>query len=281
MDIKHRINVNTHNIEILSTIQKMGVEQNIVKLPGAGGNLITIFILESDPRWNEVISLVKEEKEFELYGKGDQFESIFSNSEIREADFLRLISTFEQGYPQPESTWPLKQNSLDNVCSKCGIYNQTNKIRINKEPNLKDNSFMSLIGIGECFCVPYVITELKRFEAKGFQEWNVIVNKTDQPSKNIQQLYIPAINPPGMIPESQLLNIVCPVCGTKKYLPHIKGKMRLRKDSTLIGSDFMLTNEWFGTGLIAYREIIVSNRIANFIIDRQWKGVRFKVIELV
>lgn len=45
--------------------------------------------------------------------------------------------------------------------------------------------------------------------------------------------------------------------------------------------DFVRTDEWFGSGLIAFREILVSNRVARLILDKGWQGVRMKGVELV
>jgi hypothetical protein len=57
--------------------------------------------------------------------------------------------------------------------------------------------------------------------------------------------------------------------------------MYLKKEAVLPDTEFMLTHEWFGHGLLSWREILVSNRVASRILDKGWQGVRFKVIELV
>ncbi len=45
--------------------------------------------------------------------------------------------------------------------------------------------------------------------------------------------------------------------------------------------DMFHSFEWFGSGHAAYREIIISNHFARLILEKGWKGVRMKVIELV
>jgi hypothetical protein len=45
--------------------------------------------------------------------------------------------------------------------------------------------------------------------------------------------------------------------------------------------DFQLTAEWFGSGHMAYRETIVSNKVAKLILEHKLKGVTFKVVELI
>jgi hypothetical protein len=281
MDIKHRISVNSTEADFLAAIAEMGVEYKLIQLPGNGGNLITILILESDPRWNSVVELVKTQKHFEVYGVGDLIETIFSEDEIRKASWLRLISTFEQGYPQPKPHWPIKQLSYDIICPKCAIYRQTHPMRLAKEPNLGRKSFMSLIWAAEIFCTPEVILGLENMQAKGYETWDALIHKTGKPSERVHQLYVPGIASPGVIVDDDLERKICPVCGTVKSYLHVKGKMYLKREALLPDTDFMLTHEWFGHGLLAWREMLVSNRIASLILDKGWGGVRFKVVELV
>jgi hypothetical protein len=281
MDIKHRISVNSKEADFLAAIAKMGVEYKLIQLPGNGGNFITILILESDPRWNSVVELVKTQKSFEVYGEGDLFETIFSEYEIRKAAWLRFISTFEQGYPQPKPHWPIKQLSYEIICPKCAIYKQTKPMRLAKEPNLGKKSFMSLIWAGEIFCTPEVILKLEEIQSKGYEVWDATIHKTGNPSEKVRQLYIPGIASPGVIIDDNLERKICPVCGIIKYYLHVKGKMYLKREALLPDTDFMLSHEWFGYGLLAWREILVSNRIASLILDKGWSGVRFKVVELV
>jgi hypothetical protein len=59
------------------------------------------------------------------------------------------------------------------------------------------------------------------------------------------------------------------------------GKMQMSNQIRDVSSDFLLTNEWFGCGYIAYREILVSNRIARLFIEKKWRGVRLKAIDIV
>jgi hypothetical protein len=280
MDFKHRITVNSTDSFFISALADLGVEHKTINLPGKGGTLITIIIFESDSRWNNVIQLVKRQTHFEIYGNGDLFETVFSEDEIKGAEWLRLISTFEQGYPQPKSQWPLKQLSYDITCSKCCVHRQIGCMRFAKEPSLRRKSFMSLIWTGEIFCTPEVIQELEKIEAKGYEVWDAVIHKTGKPSEKVRQLFIPGVTLPGMI-DDNLERKTCSVCGITKYYPHMKGKMYLRRDALLTDTDFLLTDEWFGCGYIAFREVLISNRVARLILEKGWKGIRMKVVELV
>jgi hypothetical protein len=277
MDIKHRISINSiKDAEFLSAIIELGIEHKTIGLPGGSSKLVTFIIAESDPRWETVTRLIKAYADFEIYGPRDMFETVFSNDEIRNAEWLRLKSTFEQGYPQPKLHWPIKQLSYEIICPKCAIYKQSGPMRLAKEPSLGKKSFMSLIWASEIFCTPEVILELEKMQAKGYEVWDAVIHKTGKPSERVRQLYIPGIASPGVIISDDLERKICTVCGTTKYYPHAKGTMCLKRESVLSDTDFMLTQEWFGHGLLAWREILVSNRIASFILNKGLAGLRFK-----
>jgi hypothetical protein len=57
--------------------------------------------------------------------------------------------------------------------------------------------------------------------------------------------------------------------------------MYLKRSSIDTDTDFIKTNEWFGSGYVAYHDILISNRVAQLILDMAWKGVHLKVVELI
>lgn len=132
----------------MQVITKYAIDHKTVESPGGSSKLITFIIDESDQRWPTVSELVTSKEIL------DMSDTYFSDYEIRNADWLRLISTFEQGYPQPKLHWPLKQLSYEILCPECAIYKQTNPMRLAKEPSLRKKSFMSLIWTTEILCTP-------------------------------------------------------------------------------------------------------------------------------
>lgn len=276
MEIWHRISFNaTTKPDFLEVIQGFGVIKKRLELPGGGGTMVYVDIKESNPHWATVSNLVA------TRGATDIVETFFTDEEIRNAEWSRLVSTFEQGYPQPKLYWPIKQLSYELTCLKCSIYKQTNSMRLAKEPNLGRKSFMSLIWAAEIFCTPEVILGLESIQARGYEVWHALIHKTGKPSERVRQLNVPEIASPGVITDEDLERIICPICGTTKYYPHVKGPMYLKREALLPDVDFMLTYEWFGHGLLAWREMLVSNRVASFILAKGWSGVRFKVVEMV
>lgn len=282
MDIFHRVSFNsTSSPKLLKAIEELGITYKVIELPGGGGKAIFFEISESDPLWENTLQLLKTNLGFDIYRGGDVFETFFTENEIRATEWVRLIPTFEHGYPQPQTNWPFKQLSLSNVCPKCGIYEQTSNMRLKKEPNIGKKAFMTLIGIGEVFARPLVFSSFESIGAKGYDVWEAIIHKTQQPSKEVSQIYIPGISQPGIIGVESMRQVICTVCGIVKYYPHKKGLMYLKKDALLPGVDFIKTYEWFGSGLNAFREILISNRIAKLILDKGWQGVRLKGVDLV
>jgi hypothetical protein len=276
MEICHRIGINSHkDAAFFEAVKDLGLQYESLDLPGKASSLILFDITESSPHWSSIFELI------EKYGASDHFDTIFDDEEIRNADWLRLVSVFEQGYPQPESNWPIKQQSYKEVCQKCGIYSQNDCLRIKKEPHLGKKSFVSPIWVGEIFCTSEVITCFQAIPTQGFESWDVKIHKTNQPSAFVHQLYIPNTAAPGLLVDNEFKRVVCQVCGTVKYYPHMKGKMLIQRKALQQDYDFIKTHEWFGSGLIAYREILISNRIARLILDKKWAGIRLKVVEPV
>lgn len=276
MDIYHRITFNPSTIpDLFKVTRDLGLKIKIMELPGGVEKIVFLDIMESDQYWQNISKLIKPDLVL------DRMDTIFLSEEVRKAEWSRLISTFEQGYPQPKLNWPIKQVSYDIFCPKCAIHKQIGPMRIAKEPSLGKKSFMTLIWSNEIFCKPEVLEALEAINVNGYEVWNVLIHKTGLPAEKIKQIHIPNIADPGLIIDNDLQQNVCPVCGTIKYDPHIKGVMRIKKGAINPNVDFILTNEWFGSGFIAYREILVSNRVANLILDKGFLGVRFKVVEVI
>lgn len=276
MEIWHRITFNASSKQkFFETIKDLKVRHKTLQLPGNGGLLVFVDIAESDSNWLEVSRLISS------LGAADLIETFFTDEEIRSAEWLRMISVFEQGYPQPKMLWPFKQTDRKLLCPKCAIYRQIAPMRIAKEPHLGKKSFMHTIWTNEIFCTPGVFQGLKEIQAKGYKAWDVFLHKTGQVSEILHQLYVPTIASPGFIAEEHLGRVICPECGTTKFYAHMRGIMQIKKEVIIHDTDFMLTDEWFGSGYLAWREILVSNRVAKLVLDKGWQGVRFKVVEVV
>jgi len=277
MRINHRVGLNSKkDTEFFSEVKKMGIEYETIDLPGGMSQIVYFDILESDPNWNTVSNLIKTK------GASDRFETYFTDEEILNAEWVRLIPTYEHGYPQPKSTWIKNHETYDDFCSECGTYRQVNSFRIKDEPNLKRNDFMKLIWGSAVLCTPRVFQTYETHEMQGFEKWPIIIHDRDTPSNKVAQLYISEIANPGLVDSAELKPEVCPSCGITKYYSHLQGVMKLQRSAIKPDFDFLQSFEWYGGGsALAYRESLVSNRVARVVLEMGWKGLRFKVVELV
>ncbi len=246
------------------------------KTLGLHGNyLITFEINESDPRWPQVSELVRRT------GAPDLLNTVFTQEEILGADRLRLIPRFEQGYPQPKESWITNPINYDNFCRQCGTFRQKTSFRVKKEPSLGKKDFMTLYWTYALFSTTRVLGEFEAQRTRGYEVWPLVIHKTNTPSEEVSQLFIPTIMSPGLMKAEDLKKQTCPECHVTKYYPHMRGVMYLKRDSLVPDVDLMQTHEWFGDGHFAYREILVSNKLARLVIDKGWQGVTFKVVELL
>jgi hypothetical protein len=274
MKIMHRISFNTHrHPALLSRLQEIGLKYTDIKFLGKGGNFISFEIFESDPRWINVHKRLKRESVV------NRVETFFTDEEIIKSEWLRLVPTFEQGYPQPKNTWVDELPTYENICRQCGTYDQKSSFILKDEPYLHNKQFMVLIWTYAIFCDNSVFDEFEAHSFYGYRAWDAIVQKTGLSSQKIHQLFIPQIAEPGLV-DVGLRYQTCSTCGKRKYYPHVRGVMSINRGAIDPKLDFSLTNEWFGSGGFAYREILVSNRVASLIIEKKWQGARLKVVTL-
>ncbi len=277
MEVWHRVAFNGDNKpEFKQAIEKLGVRYKTTPLPSHRIGLVFFDIPESHICWSDVAELISR------HGASDVFETVFDNAELLASKWLRLVPVFQQGYPQPEETWVTNPINYTNRCPQCGTFQQGSSFRIKKEPNLGKKDFMNLFWTYALFCTPKVLGELKKHEIRGYEIWDVILHKANTRSEKVSQLFIPTIAAnPGLARTDDLKRGVCLVCNVTKYQPHRKDIMYLGQYTIISGVDILQTYEWFGDGHAAYREILISNKLARLILDQNWKGVALKVVELI
>jgi hypothetical protein len=273
MEIWHRVTFG-HKDSVDTTIEAMDIKYKRSPLPG-GGYLIHIDVRESDPLWPQLAALVRQKDAVDI------LDTVFTPEEILSAEWIRLIPVFEGGYPQPEETWVTNPTNYEEHCPQCGTFRQIASFRLKKEPNLGKKDLMSLYWTYALFCTPQVFSALEAHRIQGYEVWDAIIHRTDTPSKKVSQLFIPTVTNPGLIRVEDLKREICSSCDVRRYYPHVRGMMYLKRDALVPDVDIAQTHEWFGSGHAAYREILVSNKFARLVVGKGWKGVALKVIELV
>lgn len=277
MEIIHHLTFKSNDEpKLLQLLRDSGIMLATIDLPSKKGQSISILISESNVIWPLVQPLLIKSKVL------DSYDTTFSKEEIFEAEWVRLVNIFEQGYPQPERTWVTRPINYDEFCKSCGIYKQTKTYRIAREPKLGKNSFMSLVWTGDSlFTTPEVLCVWKENQITGCEPWNVILHKENSPAKSILQVFIPQVTLPGLLANENLSHVICHNCGTKKYEYHRYGKMYYKKNSIPTGIDIIRTNEWFGAGHLAFQEILISNKLVKVILENKWQGLTMKVVETI
>jgi hypothetical protein len=277
MEIWHRVGfTSVDNVDAI--LGKLGIKYK--KTPGlpSGYYLITFEIKESDPRWLQIAELMREKGKADLF-----FDTVFSQEEILSAEWVRLIPTFEQGYPQPEATWVRNPINYEGKCPQCGAgYRQVSPFRLAKEPRLGRHDFFSLYWTYTVFCTPRVLETLRAHAIRGYEVWEALLHKTGQPSRLVSQLVFPHVAGPGLLDDDKLQPETCSQCGLTKYAYHKRGYMHFKREALQAEVDILQTHEWFGSGGYGgYREILISRRLAELILREGWRGVRLKPVKLV
>ncbi len=270
MEIWHRVSFGDYD-QVDEFIESLNIK--ILKSPLPGGFYgIHIDIEESDPRWPKISELLELKK-----NAGNMYDTIFTDSEILDAEWVRLMPVFERGYPQPKKPWG--QINFENECPKClAGYRQKAPFRLKGEPRLGKNDFLQLYWTFTLFCTQKVLKVLQENKIKGYEVWPAIIHKINQPSNIVSQLVFPHVAAPALADEDKLRPEICPVCGITTYAYHKRGYMHLQRESLAKDVDCQLTYEWFGTG---FREFLVSHSFAKLIIDNKWRGVRLKPVKLI
>jgi hypothetical protein len=274
MEISHRISFNSLSKKSLfETIRKMGRNYKISSLPGGGGELISFDIFESDVNWPIVSELI------DTWDAVDIEDTVFTDQEINNAQWLRLIPVHQIGYPQPQKTWQELHPNYQDYCRNCGTYHQRSEFQIRDDSFRDKAAFTSLYWTYTILAIHDVISQFDLLKFTGFESRDVLL-EGGKPSGKIRQLYIPNIAPAGLGPKNDLRSKKCTSCGITKFEPHMRGAMYFNQEALKTDLDFIQTYEWFGSGKSAFREILVTNRVANLITQKKWSGVRLKVVEI-
>lgn len=275
MEIWHRVGF-SKQAQVTGHLDDLGITYTKVLLPGES-YVVHFDICESDANWSMISILIKE------HNASDMWNTIFTQEEIKSAEWLRLTPIFEQGYPQPADTMAWRESTFELVCQECGvIYHQKAPFRLAKEPRMGRNEFLTLYWAYALFCTPKVVTIFRESELYGYETVDALIHKTSQPSRIVTQLRFPLIASPGLAEEDKQQPDYCEQCGITKYAYHKVGYMHYQRASLQPNTDFQMTNEWFGSGgKNAFREFLVSSRVAKLVLEQGWRGVTFKPLQLI
>jgi hypothetical protein len=236
---------------------------------------VVVEIDESNLAWEQV------RKQFnEIF-----FWTEFSCEEIKAADFaigyarhsIRSLLSAEGGWDP---------HFIAGRCQNCGSgWRQIAPFRIKKEPKLGKNVFADFGSAFEVFCAPVVLETFRNHEISGFETRPLILNKEDRPAQSLKQLIVTEIADPAiaedLVERERYSQTDCPICGRTWHAHYTRGALPLRRAALKRGVDLQLTNEWFGNGRTARREILFSRRAVALVLENKWHGIEFVPVRVV
>lgn len=235
--------------------------------------ILNFQISENDPLWPKVAGLCTQ------YDPVDIINTTFSRSELKQSDYLVMLPSWHHGYPMPDDDFGFLSVTFDTTdyCTACGIGRQQNKPFIMKsEPKWGKRSIVQLNWIfDEYFVKPEVY--LNVFKPFGIESREVLHNKTYKPLTSVVQLVINESSLSSMAMDNHPFE-KCRACGCKKFLPFTKGPFPAFLKSPGDANIFK-TQEIFGSGNSANREIVVTQELYQSMYDSKIKGVDFQSLE--
>jgi hypothetical protein len=209
-------------------------------------------VAENDPQWAAVEALV------ERFNLDDVARVEYSDEDRNAADFLRIQSRAQMGYPQPAMDGSYRSATFDlaGYCKFCGIGQiQKAPFRLKKTPA----SARSIMGLN-CICDElFVNLEVWKevFEPLGIGCRPLVLDRTGAEIASVVQLEIPQV---AGLPVEGFPCKVCRRCGRTRY---DSGALRLapcpKPDAT--GAPIFKSSQYFGSGAMAYHLILVSRLV--------------------
>lgn len=274
MKIRYRITFrDSESPELMKILEQHKFKYKRIAMPGEVDAFIAFDVHDDHVAWERISDLVKR------HNMGALPLNIFSKEEILEAPWCRVQLVNPVGYPQPENKWLSTHFTYAGFDAKSGIFShQIEPFRIKREPALKYKQFMTLFWTSELFAKKEVIEKFEKAGLQGFEVSDVIINSSGRPSEVISQIVIPKIT------EAHALLANHPLSKTDndvvKYLPHTRGMLPYSRALLQETADFALSKEWFGDGGVAYREILVSQRVSHLFLENGWSGIFLEPLQI-
>ena len=238
-------------------------------------------ILESSPHWRNISKMIDPDNPLCICN------TIYTQEELDNAQWLMMRSVWYYGYPQPEGGEGFERitYSAENFCKACcsGLI-QKDAFRIKKVPKWGKRHFVMLNWVSdEIFANDTVKELLSNSGMTGFCFRDVYDKKGTVPLDGISQIYIQNYLPYGLLADAGAIKRVthCTECGITKYLCSGRDSLKFKKEIFTNAPDIVKTSEKFGGEYHSGSKIIVSQRFYQFVMkNRLGSALEFKPIEL-
>ncbi len=281
MEIIHRVDYrDSWEKDLRIRLERENIKYKLSEDFDKKDGLVVFNISESHQYWKPI-----EKKLRSLFGwfiYGDTVDTYFLDSEILNSEWSRIHTENAKKYPEPFNTWAVHPHNYDRFCNQCGTHVQARPFRIQKETNWGNFHFFTFITGQGIFAPKKVFDEFSRKKIRGVVRTDVLINHTGKPAEDIFQFTPAHTTRGGLVEEKKMKVTWCRKCGNKKFSHHDRGAMKYKRDPRMEDADVLYTNEWFGPGgRVAWREIIVSNKVSRLILEQGWKGIRLKAVDIV
>lgn len=305
MKINHRIPLMGKN-PFWKYIQLLGLPIDRGNLrysqTGDGTDLMWVLnVTEDNPVWPKVELLLAEHKMNVI----DQVDNIFTGAEMNSAEWFLVSASGHHGYPQPEDDSGYIDATYDaeSCCPVCYIGKvQVAPFRLRTEPKASHSQFLQLNWVFDEFFVRATARDgLVSAGITGIQFLAPVLHKRNTPSEQIVQMRVQtvlmdALDTTGFQP------VTCkpmneewfpskwstpdkesnrPFCGRIKYHATHRGPYRFAQEAFIGAPDLVKSSEWFGSGGIAFQQIIASQRFRQVVTKAKWRGLQFEPIEII
>ncbi|WP_191018209.1 hypothetical protein [Treponema zioleckii] len=260
MNIIHRISYNDKKTEKI--FQQMNIKSK--------GGLVHYFdIGENDCNWEQIKKIVNQSNGIII---DNQYKTIFSKKELALSKYFVMIPTWHFLYPEPQNNFGYEQSTYNSskkcVCCNRGLIRK-DLFAIQKEPKWGSKDIGQLNWIFDEF---FVTEKLKKLLSNEFDMTfsKVRLYQTNDFCQNTFNLEINAIIE---IENKDTLDFeICPKCGNIKYhLCHNNFFPKIKMNNNHIAR----TKEFFGSGNVAYNQVIIDRALYDFFIQNKIKGVEF------
>lgn len=227
----------------------------------------------------------------------------FSGQDVAGAEWLCIFAKGHHGYPQPEEGWWERTYEATTRCRKCGfVTEQRAPFRLRGEPAASHSQFLQLNWVfDEFFVRPAVRDALLAAELTGIEFVPPVIHRSGLPSLTVDQMRITSALRPA-IDTSALQTVTCKMnneesasafapgpilesssdfCGRTKYHLRHRGPLQLERAAFEGAPDVVRTAERFGSGGLAFRATIVSQRFRELVAAAKWRGLSFEPVALV
>ena len=260
-------------------LEEQAIQINrIVSEADRGGVLFYEFLIEeAHPAWSEVKRRL-----------GDSHTYIgteFSKDDVAQAEWSMGYASHSIGSFVPEGKWWCDLYYGDR-CTACGAgWRQIAPFRVKKEPKLGKHVFADFGSAFELFCSPVVVETFEAHGILGYETQPLLLNKEVRPTESLRQLVVSTIAQPAIAPDlvehERYRQTDCLGCGRTWHTHYTRGALPLRRTALNSNMDLQVTNEWFGNGRTARREILFSRRVVALVLANRWLGIEFIPIRVV